>query len=85
MPSSRKIKLEVITPEKILFKGEVDMVELPGEQGRFQVLPDHAALVSLLTKGDLQITKNKEVSSFPIQKGFVEIKENTVVVLAGNI
>ena len=85
MPSNQTIKLEVISPEKVLFKGEVEMVELPGANGRFQVLPDHAPLVSSLVKGELQMLKNKEHSSLSIESGFVEVKDNKVVVLAGSL
>lgn len=83
MSSKQKISLEVISPEKILFQGEVDMVELPGAKGRFQVLPDHASLVSSLTSGDVMMESNKKKNSIEIQSGFVEVKNNKVVVLAG--
>ncbi len=85
MPGKHRISLEVITPEKVLFKGDVDMVELPGTNGRFQVLPDHASLVSSLSAGEVLMESDKKKNTLSIQDGFVEVKDNKVVVLAGSM
>ncbi len=72
------MKLEIITPDKKVFEGEVDVVTLPGINGSFQVLKDHAPLVSTLAKGDLIADKN----TFNIDGGVVEVLKNKVLVLA---
>lgn len=75
--------LEILTPEKKLFHGEVYGVQLPGITGLFEVLDKHAPLVSALKAGKLKILKDKqnEVSQFQIQGGFVEVLHNKVIVL----
>jgi F-type H+-transporting ATPase subunit epsilon len=72
------MKLEIITPDKKVFEGDVDVVTLPGVNGSFQVLKDHAPLVSTLTKGELTADKN----TFSIDGGVVEVLKNKVLVLA---
>lgn len=74
---------EVITPDKTLFKGDVDMVEVPGTKGRFQVLNNHAPIISSLSKGEIIIDKNgKNQQIFSINAGYIEVKENQIVILA---
>ena len=59
------MQLEVLTPDSILFQGEVTSVSLPGVKGRFQILNNHAALVSSLSKGELIIeTKDNQIEKF---------------------
>ena len=72
------MNLEIITPDKKVFSGEVEVVTLPGTDGSFQVLKDHAALVSTLGKGILQADKQE----FTIDGGVVEVLNNKVLVLA---
>ena len=74
--------LEILTPEKKVFSGEVYGVQLPGISGFFEVLEKHAPLVSALKAGQLKILKDKTSSSFfTIQGGFVEVINNTTIVL----
>lgn len=75
--------LEILTPEKKLFSGNVYGVQLPGIAGLFEVLDKHAPLVSALRAGRLKVLKdrNNQVSYFDIQSGFVEVINNTVTVL----
>ncbi|SJZ73393.1 ATP synthase F1 subunit epsilon [Sediminibacterium ginsengisoli] len=74
--------LEILTPEKKLYSGDVYGVQLPGITGLFEVLDKHAPLVSALGKGKLKILKDKSnTESFSIQSGFVEVLNNKVVVL----
>ena len=77
------MQLDIITADKTLFSGQVEMVTLPGSDGSFQVLKDHAALVSSLVKGqvDIKSTENGN-QSFNIIGGVVEQLNNKVVVLA---
>ena len=73
--------LEIITPDKKVFEGEVTSVKLPGSIGGFEVLDSHAALVSSLQKGKLTI-KAADGQEFTIDGGVVEVKNNKVIVLA---
>jgi F-type H+-transporting ATPase subunit epsilon len=74
--------LEILTPEKKIFSGEVYGVQLPGITGLFEVLDKHAPLVSALTKGKLKILNDKTTSnSYTIQSGFVEVLNNKTTVL----
>jgi F-type H+-transporting ATPase subunit epsilon len=77
------MNLEILTPEKKLFSGNVYGVQLPGIAGLFEVLEKHAPLVSALKAGRLKILKdrNNHVSFFDIQSGFVEVINNNVTVL----
>ena len=75
--------LEIITPEKNLFKGEVNSVTLPGASGEFAILNSHAPIVSSLQSGKIRIidSLNKE-EEFIISSGVVEMKNNKIIVLA---
>jgi F-type H+-transporting ATPase subunit epsilon len=72
------MNLEIITPDRKVFSGEVEIVTLPGSDGSFQVLKDHAAIVSTLGKGVLKADKQE----FTIDGGVVEVLNNKVLVLA---
>ena len=74
--------LEILTPEKKVFSGEVYGVQLPGISGLFEVLDKHAPLVSALKAGNLKILKDKNSTTlFTIQSGFVEVLNNKTTVL----
>lgn len=74
--------LEILTPEKKIFSGEVYGVQLPGISGLFEVLDKHAPLVSALKNGKMKILKDKtNTESYTIQSGFVEVLNNKVSVL----
>lgn len=74
--------LEILTPEKKIFSGDVYGVQLPGIEGSFEVLDKHAPLVSALKSGNLKILKDKHAtSSYTIQSGFVEVLNNKTTVL----
>ena len=75
--------LEIITPDKKLFEDEVKSVILPGIDGSFGILNQHAPLISALKKGIVKVTDNSSARhNFPINGGVVEVLENRVVVLA---
>ena len=76
--------LEILTPERKLYSGEVYGVQLPGISGSFEVMDKHAPLVSGLKAGRLKILKDKQnhFAYFDIQSGFVEVLNNKVIVLA---
>ncbi len=74
--------LEILTPEKKIFSGEVYGVQLPGIDGLFEVLDKHAPLVSALKAGKLKILKDKVAAeNYSIQSGFVEVLNNKTMVL----
>ena len=74
--------LEILTPEKKIFSGEVYGVQLPGISGSFEVLDKHAAMVSALKSGKLKVLTDKTATtSYNIQSGFVEVLNNKTIVL----
>jgi len=76
------ILLEIVTPERLAYSGEVDAVVLPGSEGELGVLPHHAPLVSTLGVGELRYRKGGEEESFAIVGGFVQVRPDRVVVMA---
>lgn len=77
------MNLEILTPEKKVFSGDVYGVQLPGVTGLFEVLDRHAPLVSALKAGKVKVLKDKSnhLAFFTIQSGFVEVINNKVTVL----
>ncbi len=78
------MNLEILTPERKLYSGDVYGVQLPGTDGLFEVLEKHAPLVAALKAGNLKILKDKlsgNTSNFSIKSGFVEVLNNKVTVL----
>ncbi|TCJ14508.1 ATP synthase F1 subunit epsilon [Flaviaesturariibacter flavus] len=75
--------LEILTPERKLFSGEVYGVQMPGISGSFEVLDRHAPLVSALKAGRVKVLRDRtnHTASFEIQGGFVEVLNNKVTVL----
>jgi F-type H+-transporting ATPase subunit epsilon len=74
--------LEILTPEKKLYSGEVYGVQLPGIDGKFEVLDKHAPLVSALAKGNVKVLNDKNnTTNYTIQSGFVEVLNNKATVL----
>ncbi len=74
--------LEILTPEKKLYSGEVYGVQLPGIDGLFEVLDKHAPIISALKKGNLKVLNSKTSSTnYSILGGFVEVLNNKATVL----
>lgn len=75
--------LEIITPEKVVFQGEATSLSAPGSNGGFQILYDHAPLLSSIEVGVLKVKdpQGKDIV-YATSGGFVEVKNNSVVVLA---
>jgi len=89
--------LEIVTPEATLLHSEVDLISVPGVNGEFQMLNNHAPIVSLLVNGAVKFegtnivieeqfkdkfTNNKGEFTLPIKSGTIEMKENKVIILA---
>jgi F-type H+-transporting ATPase subunit epsilon len=79
------MNLEIITPDKKVYAGVVDSVILPGNNGGFQILKDHAPIVSTLAKGNLVIEANGKKETFVVDGGVVEVAKNKVLVLAESV
>lgn len=76
------MNVEILTPEKRLYSGDVFGVQLPGIDGKFEVLDKHAPLVSALGKGNIKVLVDKNATAnFQIQSGFVEVLNNKATVL----
>lgn len=77
-----KLKLEILTPNGVVFSGEVISVTLPGKEGEFGVLAHHSSLTTLLEAGVIDIEKeDKKIESVLINWGLVQVDETKVVVL----
>ena len=90
--------LEIVSPEAVLFSGEVNSITVPGVDGSFQILNNHAPVVSLLQKGIVKISAqsfkiskeskdlftkiNDQNYTLSISSGTIEMKDNKVIVLA---
>ncbi len=77
--------LEIITPEKKIFEGEVNSATFPGADGSFQILNDHAPLVSLLKEGTVEYKSKEAAQHVKITGGVVEVLKNKVILLADGI
>lgn len=78
--------LEILTPEKRLFSGEVQGVQLPGIDGLFEILDKHAPLVSALGVGKVKVLiKSSPAETYAIQGGFVEVINNKATVLVEGV
>lgn len=75
--------LEIITPEKQLFSGEVTSVKFPGTNGEFEILNNHAPIISTLSKGEIRvISTKKDTQKFNVNGGVIEMQNNKIIVLA---
>lgn len=74
--------LEIITPDRKVFEGEVASAQFPGTDGLFEVLNNHAPLISALQAGEVVVTGAAGRAAFRIEGGVVEVLRNNVIVLA---
>lgn len=80
------MKLEIYTPDKTVFEGEIDSVTVPGTSGSFEVLKGHAPIISTLENGNVIVrASDKTGSTFSIKGGVVEVLQDKVIVLADGI
>jgi F-type H+-transporting ATPase subunit epsilon len=77
--------LEIITPDKKVFSGEVTSVKVPGTNGQFQVLKNHAPIISTLSNGKVTVKTPTETKVFEVKGGVIEVLKNKVVVLAESV
>lgn len=72
--------LEIITPEKELFNGEVTSVKFPGTTGEFEILNNHAPIISTLSEGEIRvITSSNNTERFSITSGVIEMQNNRLL------
>jgi F-type H+-transporting ATPase subunit epsilon len=77
------MNLEIITPDKKLFEGQVKYASFPGTDGSFGVLDDHAPMIATLRAGKVELTDNTNTKfEFNVNGGVVEVLKNKVIVLA---
>ncbi len=72
------LHLTIVSPEKVVFKGEVESVLVPGTLGDFEILTDHAPIISSLEKGKVEYATNEGKRQLEVNGGFVEVKKNEV-------
>ena len=80
------MKIEIITPDKKVFEGEIKSVRVPGKKGSFQVLKDHAPIVSTLENGPvIMVDMDGNESVYDINGGVIEVKANKIILLADSV
>ena len=77
--------LEILTPEKKVFEGDVIIVTFPGADGSFQVMDNHAPMISLLKEGTVVYKSKESTQQVNITGGVVEVLKNKVILLADGI
>jgi F-type H+-transporting ATPase subunit epsilon len=80
------MKIEIITPDKKIFEGDIKSIRVPGKKGSFQVLKDHAPIISTLENGSVIIVDqdNKE-TRYEINGGVIEVKMNKIILLVESV
>ena len=81
--------LEIVTPDEKVYEGEVESATIPGNDGSFQVLSNHAPMISTLGKGDIKLVRNVDKklkeTHYLVSGGVVEVLNNKVTVLAEKV
>ena len=72
------LKLKIVSPEKVVFQGDVESVLVPGTLGSFEILTDHAPIISSLEVGKVEYATAEGKQTMDIKCGFVEVKKNEV-------
>ncbi len=79
------MQLNILTPELKVFSGEVDSVQLPGVDGRFEVLNNHAPMIASIKEGSVKIRSAAGKQEFKLKSGIVEVLNNSVSVLTEGV
>jgi len=77
-----KFRVEIVTPERLVYVDDVDVVTIPTVQGEISILAHHMPLVSIIAPGEIRIKKNGEVTYMAVAGGFVQITGQKVTILA---
>ncbi len=76
------MQIEIVSPERMIYSGEVQQVRVPGSAGSFAVLHNHAPIMSTLEKGRIKVTKlGGHVLFFDILSGVIQVKDNSITIL----
>ncbi len=80
------MKIEIITPDRKVYEGDIKSIRVPGKKGSFQVLKDHAPIISTLEKGPVIIVDqaNNELK-YEIAEGVIEVKQNKIILLSESV
>jgi F-type H+-transporting ATPase subunit epsilon len=81
MSDTKTFLLEIVSPERKVFGGNVEFAVFPGSEGEFGVLPNHAAMLSALAPGQIKIERDKKPDYFAASGGFLEVRSNKVTVI----
>jgi len=77
------MKLEIISPDKQIFSGDAELVQLPGSDGLFEILHNHAPMIAALGKGKIKVQDQEgKLQFFEIKGGVCEVKDNVILVLS---
>ncbi len=77
------MRIEIVSPEKQLYAGEVSMAQFPGTEGSFQVLNNHAPMIATIAAGAIHVrTENGAEEQIEVRGGIVEVQKNKILVLA---
>lgn len=80
-----EINLEILTPEKTVYKDSIDSITVPGTSGSFQVLKNHAPIISSFEIGVITVKKNSTTNNFTTSGGTVEVEKNKILLLTDSI
>ena len=84
--SDKALTIDIVTPLKLFFSGEVSSIIAPGQDGLFQVLKGHAPLLAALKNGKVKLSlPDKSVQSFQIADGFFEVSNNKAILLTEDV
>lgn len=72
------LNLKIISPEKVVFDGMVERIVVPGTSGEFEILPNHAPIISTLERGTIVYHDSQGMHDMAISGGFVEVQKNNV-------
>jgi len=77
------VKIEIVTPDTTIFEGEISLAQLPGLDGSFEIMNNHAPLISVLKKGRIKLIDKQQLAQyFDVNGGVVEVLENKILILA---
>ncbi|MGA1978854.1 MAG: ATP synthase F1 subunit epsilon [Bacteroidales bacterium] len=80
------MKIEIITPDRKVFEGDIKSIRVPGKKGSFQVLNDHTPIISTLDKGPvIMVSQDGEETRYEIEGGVIEVRMNQIILLAESI
>jgi F-type H+-transporting ATPase subunit epsilon len=80
------VKIEIITPDRKVLEGDIKSIRIPGKKGSFQVLKDHAPIISTLEKGTvIMVDQAGQEITFEIGEGVIEVKQNKIILLSESV